>query len=650
MRKASESLVRAWNRWVRGEPGVGPVALLLTAIQVGLATGIVEGTHTFVRKAISPLGQATLDLTMNAVWLAPLMHAAIMLIVAAVLGLVLGVWRRPVSVRLVMILLVGLGAYSVLRSVRLGIGVWPVRLLALGVAVRVASWAARRGGSGWRPSGRLTAGLAVWVLASGSLLHGSRAVREWRALRTLPSATTDSPNVLLLILDTVRAQSLSLYRHEHPTTPALDALAAESTVFDGAVSVSSWTLPSHASMFTGYYPWELSVDKLAPLDDARPTLAERLDARGYATAGFVGNFLFAGRAAGMARGFSHFEDTPISLRIAIASSWLTNRLFQAVRQYFGARSQLQMKAGDVSEAFLRWSERQDRPFFAMLNFMDAHAPYCAPDSLVARFASGRPRNWLNAGRVFSPEEMEELHESYDAAIAYIDQEIGRIVERLRERGELDRTIIIVTADHGEQLGEHDPGLTGHANSLYASLIRVPLLVRFPALVGANVRRADLVSIRSIPATVMGLVDPGRSALFPGPPLLAADAPPDATAAEDALPLAFVRPQPATTAQEPLAAGPMASAALGDWHYIRDGAGAEELYDWNADPWERDNRVRDPSLAVVLARLRLAVRPLQSIGLAGIRAATDASAPDGSTQAAAPERRSRRLPGDTRSGG
>jgi hypothetical protein len=153
-------------------------------------------------------------------------------------------------------------------------------------------------------------------------------LRERRALGKLPPAAEGVPNVLLLVLDTVRAASLSLYGYPRPTTPNLEKWAAKGVVFERAIAPAPWTLPSHGSLFTGRHPQELSGEHLVPLNEEQPTLAEALRDAGYATAGFAANPTYTTRASGLARGFARYEDFPITWGRFLISSWLSRMISQ----------------------------------------------------------------------------------------------------------------------------------------------------------------------------------------------------------------------------------------------------------------------------------------------------------------------------------
>jgi len=339
-----------------------------------------------------------------------------------------------------------------------------------------------------------------------------------RALATarLGAAPADAPNVLLIILDTVRGANLSLYGYPRPTTPALERWGAAGVTFDRALATAPWTLPSHGTLFTGRLGSELGGDWLRPVRIGQASLAQLFYRRGYATAGFVGNLVYASYESGLTPGFIRYEDYPISWhQVLLHSPLVQTGLARALGQSRGLRDawralrrlDLQIKrrpaseykaAGGITDAFLAWQrETAGRPFFAFLNYFDAHDPHRAPADLLARFAG-----------------TGTAEDRYDAAIAYLDRELDRLFAELARRGVLDRTIVVVTSDHGEQFGEH--GLRGHANSLYLPVLEVPLMLRYPARVPAGRRVTQAVSLRDLPATILDLAGAGGVApLLPG---------------------------------------------------------------------------------------------------------------------------------------
>ena len=305
---------------------------------------------------------------------------------------------------------------------------------------------------------------------------------------------TGVPNLVLVVLDTVRRDTLSTYGYPEETSPRLSELADSGIRFDGARVNGMWSLPSHATFFTGVHPsihgahyenWEL--------DEGPRTLAELLRTRGYQTACITGNPLIS-RSLGTARGF---EDVGESWRhFWIQESLIGWRLLRPVWD------RDRDKGGAAGVRYLeRWlAEERDpeRPFFLFVNVMDPHAPYHdVPRQHVERFLP-EGATYADARRLGSlvffhhvfggpveldDEELAILRGTYAGAVRYGDAVLGEIVDRLDAADLGDDTLIAVTSDHGELLGEHD--LWGHVHSLYDELLAVPLVLRHPAAIPAG---------------------------------------------------------------------------------------------------------------------------------------------------------------------
>ena len=229
------------------------------------------------------------------------------------------------------------------------------------------------------------------------------------------------PNVLLLVMDTVRADRLSLHGYKRDTTPNLVRLARKGVRFDQARSTAPWTLPSHASMFTGRWPHQTGVSEDRPLDATHPTLAEFLSDRGYLTAGFVGNTYFCNSWFGLGRGFAHYEDfydedLVISITETLRCSALGRCLLRIASLPLGVERR-RKDAAAVNHDFLDWLSEQDkeRPFFAFLNFFDAHTPYLLPEGAEPRFGpsvqdpadTALLRNWNESAKKAGPGETRQ---------------------------------------------------------------------------------------------------------------------------------------------------------------------------------------------------------------------------------------------------
>lgn len=309
------------------------------------------------------------------------------------------------------------------------------------------------------------------------------------------------PNVILIVMDTVRAQNLSLYGYSRKTTPFLEEPAQDAVVFDKARSTSCWTLPSHASLFTSLYTCghgadygvreasgSRSRDKPSPLPESAGTLAEILKANGYATVGVCANFASASRAMGMGQGFDLYDDRPgVFYTTAVERGLLRVSEEIAPCAWKGALKRYR-NASEITNGALEFLRGlpEDTPFFLFLNYMDCHRTYAPPSRYAKRF--GGKGMWffleawaarrLQRGGTLSPSQKQHVTDLYDGAISYVDDEVRRFVDEIRSRGLYEEALIIVTSDHGECLGEH--GLLGHTpGGLHEELLWVPLLVKYP---------------------------------------------------------------------------------------------------------------------------------------------------------------------------
>jgi arylsulfatase A-like enzyme len=446
------------------------------------------------------------------------------------------------------------------------------------------------------------------------------AMEERWTISALPPAKPGAPNVLLLVMDTVRADRLSLHGYKRETTPNLVRLAHKGVRFDQARSTAPWTLPSHASMFTGRWPHQTGVSENRRLDATHPTLAEFLSDRGYLTAGFVGNTYFCNSWFGLGRGFAHYkdfydEDLVISITETLRCSALGRCLLRIASLPLGVERR-RKDAAAVNHDFLEWLSEQDkgRPFFAFLNFFDAHTPYLLPEGAEPRFGPSVQdpadvallRKWNDRPKKQVPEKLANLaSDSYDNCIAYVDSEVGKLLDELERRSLLDNTLIIITSDHGEHLGEH--GLFGHGKSLYSQELHVPLVIIPPGgLANGRVVRAP-VSLRDLPATVADVLGSQSSSPFPSASLArywnsrAADDRAQFTAvfSEVALRDTVSRNQ----SRPPAWRGPMKSIVSDSKSYIRNADGREEVYDVLNDPAELRDLAGRSELDPLVEQLR-----------------------------------------------
>lgn len=288
---------------------------LLAALWFALVFGMLEASVLGVRRLVFA---DFIWSSRHIAWMTPASYVLFFGLPALGLTLVARVRPRWIPLGWIAGACVAVGMAAMLRLLgEQRIHIAAVWILAVGLGVQVARIVGRGPAVFTRLVRRTLPWLAGVLLAVTAGTEGAWALGERWALARLPAAAPGAPNVLLLILDTVRAAELGLYGYPRPTSPGLERLAARGVVFDWAFATSSWTLPSHGTLFTGRYPHELRADFLVPLDERYPTLAETLRAHGYATAGFVANHNYCSYETGLARGFLHYQDYRVTLRQVI---------------------------------------------------------------------------------------------------------------------------------------------------------------------------------------------------------------------------------------------------------------------------------------------------------------------------------------------
>lgn len=567
---------------VPAEPLTG-LALAALGFSVGACFGFVE----LVLLGIERFGlNRVIMRSREVVWMTPLGYAVGFGILGLLLASVTG--RRGLRPKVAVGIFVFLACASLLL---LYVGrLHPIAHFALagGIAVQAVRLTERKGTSLARGSRRWAVGLAVLIAAVVMVSLGGRWIRERRALASLAPARPGAPNVLLIILDTVRSLDLSLYGYERPTSPAISRLATTGVTFDEAVSVAPWTVLSHATIFTGELLDGHHADWFSRLDPTVPTLAAIFRRQGYRTGGFSANETHAGWEFGFARDFIHFEDHDISLPEVLDATTLGKFTSDHVR----TRRLLDFwdlvgrtNADDINEKTLNWLDRSgDRPFFLFLNYFDAHTPRMPPEPFAGQFGASRPKASLRSrvrGFVFPAPKPHKSKNAYDASIAYIDDRVGQLLDSLRQKGLLDNTLVIVTSDHGELLGEH--GLEGHANSLYFPNLHVPLVLSMPGTIPANRRIEVPVTLRDLAATILDLSGVHVSPGVPGVTLTRYWH--DMPSATPTPILSEITGLPNLGKKVPVGRGDMVSLVRDSLHYIRNGDGVEELYNIRRDPTE-----------------------------------------------------------------
>jgi len=590
-----------------------PLAFIRLALWFGLWTGIAEVMLLAVKKLYL---RHLIKIGSDVVWMAPLADSVLFLAVGIIFGVIARSRRGAGVFRAATTVFVFLSVLSVaLYESRLA---WYAReLIAIGVAVQAARLLTPRVNGFYRLVRRTLPWTVVLVLLLPVELAGSRWFGYQRTVATLPPSVVGAPNVLLVVLDTVRARNLSVYGYHRPTTPTLEQWAQTAVVFERAIAPSPWTFPSHASLFTGRWPHELSANWQTPLDTRHPMLAEVVRDRGYVTAGFAANTFYATAEFGMARGFLHYEDYAVTASQFLVSTAIGRALFSfsldrdvayRVREFVGYREiPGRRNAAAINRSFLTWLDRQtsSRPFFVFLNYLDAHQPFLPPAPFNTKFTGTAPRGnpthtW---DREWSAADIQAETDAYDGAIAYLDDQLARLASELQRRNVLDNTIIVVTSDHGEHLGEH--GFMRHGNTLYTEALHVPLIIRWPRQMKTGLTVREPVSLRDIPATVLALLGMTCDGCVPGTPLLDRVSVRDPGSASPIL--SEVSRGIRIPDRYPNARSDLKSLIVGDRHYIVNTHGSEELYDLAADPAEQRNLARDqPAVVEEFRRQVLAV--------------------------------------------
>ena len=313
-------------------------------------------------------------------------------------------------------------------------------------------------------NGTVTRTRRPWLLVAAPLVLAAIGAGVW-LIRRPP------PNVLLVTIDTLRADHVGAYGYSAAATPVLDELAHRGVRFASVESAAPLTGPSHATILTGQYPPRHGVRENVSflLEPGQTTLATRLRRRGYHTGAFVGAYPVAA-GFGFGQGFDHFSE--------------------GLHANPGIGQGAERPANEVADAAVDWLRAAAPPFFAWVHFYDPHAPYAPPPPFRERFAD-RP---------------------YDGEIAFTDEQLGRVVGALREAGHAEDTLVLVLADHGEGLREHEEA--GHGILIYESTLRVPLIVSGPGVPRGLVVN-DAVGTVDVVPTLLALLGLEAPADLPG---------------------------------------------------------------------------------------------------------------------------------------
>ncbi len=395
------------------------------------------------------------------------------------------------------------------------------------------------------------------------------------------------PNLLLISMDTTRADHLSAYGYERDTTPNLRELARQGARFDAAYAPSATTGPSHASLFTSLYPMTHRVTKNGhPLAGEYQTLAEILAAAGFETAAVVSSYVLNGKF-GYGQGFDLYDD---DVSQAAAPSGVTQWEGHTIEGKFHGR------ADDTTRRALQWLDdraRRERPFFLFAHYFDPHSPYLPPPSYRPPFEPGRKAALKLHREVFF----------YDTLISFTDREIGRLLAGLDERRLARDTVVMVVGDHGEGLMQH--GHMFHGVHIYEEGVRVPLIVRWPARIEAGRVLPGPVQLVDLAPTILELTGVQGSDAFRGESLARLLRGEESGDSERPIYLYRRHYEPGELTGGIYAAGEKFGIRVGRWKLI-EGPDEKslELFDLESDPGELSNLAASEPKHVERLRLRL----------------------------------------------
>ncbi len=592
---------------------LSPMGAVLLAIAFGLCGGYLDlGIIIFKKCCLNEEGY--FRTARDFPWTVPTGHAVLLLIPGLLVAVINLPRRRLISLRLGAWLFATMAIWAALLRLPL-YGACSL-ILAFGLGKFIGDAVANRGLQPRRLRYVLGGLLGLLCVLAG-LSSVWDAIRERRTVAGLPRPPSGARNAVLIVWDTVRAYNLGLYGYFRDTTPNLSRWAQKGVKYNSALAPAPWTYPSHTCFFTGQWPFRLNTQWNFRLDSPAPTLAEYLASRGYQTAGFSANTNCCTYETGLDRGFAHFEDyalTPRSiLTRTVPGKWILENL-AGLGESYGVNLGdcydqkwigLQSRGGqEINDGFLDWlgRRRPDRPFFAFLNYFDAHEPFIPPPKYKKRFGLGptTPADYRflfdyvgSAKGSIRQQDLLMSRDCYDDCIAFLDEQLGHLLVALKVQGLLENTDVIITSDHGESFGDH--GSFGHSYTVNLDEVGVPLVILSPG--APRGREVDSpVSLRDLPATVVDLLGLSADSPFPGRSLASywglapGQVPPEITTP------AFSEQADATALQphSPVGldnAGFQMSLVASGMHYIRNGRGAEQLYDLRVDPYEQTNLIK-----------------------------------------------------------
>jgi arylsulfatase A-like enzyme len=621
--------------------------LLASAVSFAIFTGLVEGCLLiFFQRLNWRNWGAMLHVSAPIIWISPLVDLALFASTVCLVSVAAKVFSRIPPFATTIFVLSFLAAYDWLTCIG-RLRHWSCALLVFGIASVFTRWAARNEARTFRFCRRTAPTLVGFWMIAFAAIHLRSSWLENRHLAALPSSPSNQPNVLFIVLDTLRADHVSAYGYPRETSPTIDRLAREGALFENAIAPAPWSLPSHVSLLTGKYQFEHGIGDVPPMSvtglrapalNGSPSLAEVLEQHGYRTGAFSANRTYFSANLGFSNGFSHFDDYYDSVADCFvrtlygrefARVYLTRTDHSAVRRFVrwlgweslldkddegaapGGTQGVRKRAPELNREVLHWIDhaQHDRPFFAMLNYFDVHHRYGGPVGYRGPWtqnqsvADGQRPTTDDATRFD-----EELINSYDNGIKYDDAALDELLQALNSRGLLKNTLVVVTSDHGESLGEHH--IAYHGEALYREQIYVPLVFWFPGRVPAGVRVPNVVTNASIPATVLNVLKLDPIADFKRPALDALWQHPAVN--ENASAISEVA-QIYPTAAEDLVSekyvptsmqGAMKSLTTERWQLITHERLGNQLYDYKADSHELEDVLHAPESQEVSRKMMM----------------------------------------------
>lgn len=340
----------------------------------------------------------------------------------------------------------------------------------------------------------------------------SREKKEFKAKQTI--AVQKTPNVIIILVDALRPDHLSCYGYSLPTSPNIDKLADQGVLFNSVLATSNWSIPTHASLFTGTYPsCHGAYSLFSILGEDIPTLSEILTKKGYYTINLYNNPLL-GKSGGLGRGFELGLGIENEHKVSLTLIRLYEKIF--------TEDSLTDDIFHMSQKLINQAHEYRVPYFLFLNLLDVHGPYRPKEPYFSQFLKSVKIDQVDVPLVnkfryhikskvkqfklllkLKESDFAYLFRMYDSNIRFVDEEIGKFIKSLRNKGQLDNTLILVTADHGEYLGEH--GIIGHViQKMYNPALKIPLVFWFPEKLKPEIR-SEYISQVDIFPSILGLL-------------------------------------------------------------------------------------------------------------------------------------------------